>query len=134
MASIHKEAAVMAGAEHIWAAVRDVGNIHVRLVPGFVADCRLDGDARIVTFANGLVLREPIVSIDDARHRLAWAAIGEPFKHYNASLQIFAEGADRARLVWIADFLPNDLQDTVDAMIDEALAVMQQTLERSASG
>lgn len=134
MASIHKEAPVMAGAEHIWAAVRDVGNIHVRLVPGFVADCRLDGDARIVTFANGLVLREPIVSIDDDQRRLAWAAIGEPFTHYNASLQVFAEGADRSRLVWISDFLPNDLQDTVDAMIDEALAVMQQTLERRASG
>jgi hypothetical protein len=36
--------------------VRDIGNIHKRLVPGFVADCRMEGDdARIVTFGNGLV-------------------------------------------------------------------------------
>lgn len=134
MASIRKEIVIDADPGDVWAAIRDVGNIHVRLVPGFVTDCRMEGDARIVTFANGLVLREPIVSIDDDQRRLAWAAIGEPFTHYNASLQVFAEGADRSRLVWISDFLPNDLQDTVDAMIDEALAVMQQTLERRASG
>ena len=63
MASIRQEILVDARPEHVWAAVRDVGEIHVRLVPGFVTDCRLDGDARIVTFANGLVLRELIVDV-----------------------------------------------------------------------
>jgi hypothetical protein len=34
--------------------VRDVGAVHRRLVPGIVVDARLDGDARVVTFANGM--------------------------------------------------------------------------------
>ena len=132
MASIRREVLIEARPEHVWAAVRDVGEIHVRLVPGFVADCRLEGDARIVTFANGLVIRELIVDINDDDRRLVWAAVGGQFTHHNASVQVFAEGADDARLVWIADLLPNALAPTIGAMIDQGIAVMKQTLERSA--
>jgi hypothetical protein len=134
MASVRKEIVVKARPEDIWAAVRDVGQIHVRLVPGFVADCRLEGDVRIVNFANGMVVREPILDINDDERRLAWAAVGGQFTHYNASLQIFAEGADQSRLVWIADLLPNELAPTVGEMIEQGMAVMKQTLERSAPG
>ena len=134
MASIRQEILVEATPEHVWDSVRDVGEIHVRLVPGFVTDCRLDGDARIVTFANGLVLRELIVDIDDDHRRLVWAAVGGQFTHHNASVQVFAEGADRSRLVWIADLLPNDIKATVGGLIEQALTVMKQTLERSTAG
>lgn len=134
MASIRKEILVEARPEHVWAVVRDVGEIHVRLVPGVVTDCRLEGDARVVTFANGLVVRELIVDINDDDRRLVWAAVGGQFTHHNASLQIFAEGADRARLVWIADVLPNALAATVDGLMEQGITVMKQTLERSAPG
>ena len=67
MASIRKEIVIEVSPENVWTAVRDVGAIHVRLVRGFVVDCRLEGDARIVTFANGLVVRELIVDVDDDR-------------------------------------------------------------------
>jgi hypothetical protein len=53
MASIRKEILIEASTEHVWAAVRDVGALHQRLVPGFVVDTRLEADARIVTFGNG---------------------------------------------------------------------------------
>ena len=132
MASIRREVSIEARPEHVWAAVRDVGNIHKRLVPGFVADCRLEGDVRIVTFGNGLVVREPILDINDDDRRVAWAAEGGQFKHYNAAVQVFGEGADRTRVVWIADLLPNGLAETVGDMIEQGLAVMKQTLERSA--
>jgi len=134
MASIQQEILVDASPEHVWAAVRDVGEIHVRLVPGFVTDCRLDGDARVVTFANGLVLRELIVDVNDDDRRLVWAAVGGQFTHHNASVQVFAEGADRSRLVWIADLLPHDIKATVSGLIEQALTVMKQTLERSTAG
>jgi carbon monoxide dehydrogenase subunit G len=129
MASVRRDIMIGARPEFVWAAVRDVGNIHKRLVPGFVADCRLEGDTRIVTFGNGLVVREPILDINDDDRRVAWAAEGGQFKHYNASVQVFAEGADRTRLVWIADLLPNELAPTVGDMIEQGLAVMKQTLE-----
>lgn len=133
MASIRREVSIAARPEQVWAAVRDVGNIHERLVPGFVTEARLEGDVRIVTFANGLVVREPIVGIDDDDRRVAWAAVGGQFEHYNASLQVFADGADRSRIVWIADLLPNALAATVEGLIEQGLAVMKQTLERGAS-
>ena len=58
MASIHKDIAMDAPAHEVWDAVRDFGALHTRLVPGFVLDTKLDGDVRIVTFANGTVARD----------------------------------------------------------------------------
>ena len=65
MASIHKDIPIDAEPEQVWAAVRDFGAVHRRLAPGFVLDARLDGEARIVTFANGTVARELLVDCDD---------------------------------------------------------------------
>src|SRR5215831_4337904 len=91
MASIRKEILIDARPDDVWAAIRDVDALHTRLVPGFVVDTRLDGDARIVTFGNGLVAREVILSLDDTRHRLAWNAEGGRTTHYNAVLEAFAK-------------------------------------------
>ena len=77
MASITKEMRVNAPVERVWDAVRDVGAIHRRLVPGFVTDCRMDGDdVRVVTFGNGITVRELIVDLDDEKRRLVWSARG----------------------------------------------------------
>ncbi len=65
MASIHKEILIDASPDHVWDALRDFGALHTRLVPGFVTDTKLDGDARIVTFSNGTVAREILVDCDD---------------------------------------------------------------------
>src|ERR1700694_4055824 len=115
MASIHKDIPIDASPADVWAAVRDFGSPHKRLVPGFVADARLDGEARIVTFANGTVARELLVDCDDARRRLVYAVISERIKQHSASVQVFADGETRCRLSWIADFLPNELTPYMDA-------------------
>jgi len=133
MASIRREAQVAAGAAEIWEAVRDVGAIHRRLVPGFVTDCKLEGNARIVTFGNGMVAREVIVDLDDASRRLVWSASGGRLSHHNASLQIFDEGGGRSRLVWIADLLPHEMAQPIAGMIDEGMRVMKKTLEARAA-
>jgi len=62
MASIHREILIEAHPDEVWAAVRDFGAVHRRLAPGFVIEARLDGDARIVTFHNGTVAREPLIA------------------------------------------------------------------------
>src|SRR6187551_1295383 len=109
MATVHRETKIARSKAFVWDAIRDVGAIHKRLVPGFVVDCKLDGDSRIVTFANGMVMRELIVDVDDKTFRHSWSAQGKPFTHHNASLQVFSEGDDRCRLVWIADLMPNEV-------------------------
>ena len=84
MASIHKDIPIAAPAHEVWDAVRDFGALHTRLVPGFVLDTRLDGDARIVSFANGTVARELLVDSDDTRQRLVYAVISERLTQHSA--------------------------------------------------
>lgn len=133
MATICKEATIGRNAAAVWDAIRDVGAIHRRLVPGFVVDCRLEGDSRYITFANGMTMREVIVSVDDQTRRHAWSARGEPLTHHNASIQVFADGNERCRVVWIADLMPNEVADTVGEMISQGLAAMKRTLEQGSA-
>ena len=130
MASIRKEIVVSSSPEQVWDAMRDVGALHTRLVPGFVTDCRLDGDARVVTFANGIVAREVIVDVSDEQRRIAWTAVGGRLTHHNASAQVFAEG-QFSRVVWIADLLPHEMAPAIAGMIEQGLAAMQQALEHA---
>jgi carbon monoxide dehydrogenase subunit G len=130
MASIRKEFLIAARADDVWDAVRDFGAVHQRLVPGFVVDARMDGDARIVTFGNGMVAREALVDLDDKAKRLVYAIVGGRPAHYNASVQVFAEGEETSRFVWIIDLLPNDLAGSIDAMAEQGAKVIKRTLER----
>jgi carbon monoxide dehydrogenase subunit G len=130
MATIHKEITIEAAPDAVWAAVRDVGAVHERLVPGLVVGTTLDGDVRTVTFANGMVVREQIVTIDDSARRLVYAASGGKTTHHNASLQVLAEGPRRTRLVWITDLLPADAVPPVAALVEQGAAIMKATLER----
>jgi hypothetical protein len=133
MASIHKEIVIDASPDHVWDALRDFGALHTRLAPGFVTDTELKGDARIVTFANGMVAREILVGCDDARRRLAYAIVSERIKQHSASAQVFAESDGRTRFVWIADVLPNEIGPYMDAQMDQGLLAMQKALGRSAA-
>jgi len=130
MASIRKEIHVDARPEKIWDALRDVGALHERVVPGFVVDTKLEDGARIVTFGNGMVARELIVDVDDAARRVVWAVVGGRFTHHNASVQVFEDGNGGSRLVWIADILPDAIAPDIRAMIEQAAKVMKPTLER----
>jgi len=129
MASICKEIRIDARPETAWAALEDVGALHTRLVPGFVVDTRLEEGARIVTFGNGLVVRELIVDIDDAARRVVWSAVGGSMTHHNASAQVLPDGTKGCRFVWIADLLPNEIAPAIAAMMTEGIAVIKRTLE-----
>ena len=133
MASIHKEILIDASPDHVWDALRDFGALHTRLVPGFVTDTKLDGDARIVTFANGTVAREILVDCDDARRRLVYAVVSERLKQHSASAQVFADGDTKSRVVWIVDVLPNEIAPYMDAQMDQGAAAMQKAFARSAA-
>jgi carbon monoxide dehydrogenase subunit G len=133
MASIHKDISIDASPDDVWDAVRDFGAVHRRLVPGFVLDARLDGEARIVTFANGNVARELLVDCDETRRRLVYAVVSERVKQHSASVQVFADGEARTRLVWIVDVLPHEIAPYMNAQMDQAALAMQKAFERSAA-
>jgi carbon monoxide dehydrogenase subunit G len=133
MASIHKDIEIDAHPDEVWDAVRDFGAVHTRLAPGFVTDARLDGDTRIVTFANGTVAREQLVDCDEARRRLVYAIAGERVSHYSASVQVTADGDARSRLIWIVDVLPNEIAPYIDAQMDQGALAVRKALGRKAA-
>ena len=132
MASVRREIVTTALADHVWAAIRDIGALHTRLVPGFVTGTKLEGRVRIVTFGNGMVIREPIVTIDDAAKRLVWSAQGGVTAHYNAAVEVLTVEGGSTRVVWTADFLPDEAAETITAAIATGMAVMKKTLDRMA--
>jgi hypothetical protein len=133
MASIHKDISLDARADDVWAAVRDYGAVHRRVAPGFVTDCKLDGDSRIVTFANGNVAQELLVTLDDARKRLVYAVISERVKQHSASIQIVADGENRSRMIWITDVLPNEIAPYIDGQMDQGAVAIQKNFRRDAA-
>ncbi len=127
MASIRREISIEVPAEAVWDALRDVGALHRRLVRGFVTDTVLEEGARTVTFANGMVVREPIVALDDARRRLVWTAQGGRTTHYNSSAQVL-DDSQGARIVWTSDFLPDDAREAIEAAMTAGAAAMRKAL------
>jgi carbon monoxide dehydrogenase subunit G len=133
MASIHKDIAIAAPAQEVWDALRDFGALHTRLVPGFVCDTKLDGEARIVSFASGTIARELLVDCDDERRRLVYAVVSERVRQHSASVQVFAEGETSCRLVWIVDVLPHEIAPYISGQMDQAALAMQKALGRAAA-
>jgi uncharacterized protein YndB with AHSA1/START domain len=128
VASIRTETIIDAPIEAVWDALRDWDAPHERLVRGFVVDTRLDGADRLVSFFNGVTVREVLVDRDDDARRLAWSIVGGPYEHHNGVAQVFAEG-DRTRFVWVSDLLPDDLADNTRAMMEQGTAAVKETLE-----
>lgn len=129
MASVQKELSTQARPEAVWDAIRDIGALHTRLVPGFVTDTKLVEGGRLVTFANGMVVTEPIIDLDDHAQRLVWGAQGGRLAHYNASVQVFTRAEGGSRVVWIADFLPHAAKEMVEPMMTQGMAAMQRALD-----
>jgi hypothetical protein len=131
MGSIVREITTSCPAASVWEAIRDVGALHTRLVPGFVVNTELQPGARIVTFANGMVVREPIVHIDERQRRLVWTAENPMLSHYNASVQVFELSDSPTRVVWTADFLPDAAAEQLGALIDQGMQAMKIALDGS---
>jgi hypothetical protein len=132
MASIVREITIRLNVEEAWQAIRDVGAVHVRLVPRLVTQVSLAGEVRHVIFANGLEIDELIVSIDDVTRRVVYA-VQNRAKHHQASMQAIADGTDQCRFVWITDVLPEDAASRFAGMMDQALPIIKRTIESNAT-
>ncbi|WOB06903.1 SRPBCC family protein [Piscinibacter gummiphilus] len=125
MASIHRSVQIQAPASQVWNALQDVGALHTKLVPGFVVDCRLEGEARHVTFANGMTAKEHIVDVSSERMRVSWSAVGGRLTHHNASAQVIPTGETSCEVIWIADLLPHEMASPIAGMIEQGLKAMK---------
>jgi hypothetical protein len=76
----------------------------------------------VVTFGNGMEVREPIVDLDDAARRLVWSAVGAGLTHYN-SVQVLSGPAE---VVGRMDCRPSAARQkgSVDSMMEQIMAIM----------
>ena len=130
MASILKSIEIDAPADAVWDAVADFGAVHKRFAPGFVTNVELIPGARMVTFANGMVVKELFLDCDQKERRLAYSVRTERFQHHSASFTVSDLGGGRSRLDWRADVLPDDVAPMVAGMMEEGLKVAQGVLGR----
>jgi hypothetical protein len=130
MATIAKEIVTTASPAAVWDAIRDIGALHTRLVPGFVVATELVPGGRRVTFASGAVVDEPIIAVNEDTRRLVWTAVGGALglTHYNGAVQVFAREAGGSRIVWTADLLPHEAAPAVGAMLEQGAAAMARAL------
>ena len=129
MASIHEQLAIEVGADEAWAALRLVGEPHKLFAPVLV-DGQLDGDTRTVKFANGMVVQERILDVDDKRRRVAYSAVNGPgMTYHHASMQVIDAGPGRCLFVWITDFLPPEIAGNLAPLIEQGAKALKANLE-----
>ena len=127
MATLRREIPVANGAAAVWQKLRDFGQVHTRVAPGFLTNLEMDKGDRVLTFFNGMVARERLVTLDDESRRLVYAVVEGRASHYNAAVQVLPEG-DRSRVLWTIDLLPDELAPAIGGMMDEAVKAMAKTL------
>jgi len=129
MATLHRMFEVPAAAEAAWTVLRDFGGL-LRLAPGFVAGCTLeeDGAVRLVRFANGMEVRERLVSVEEDALRLVYTAFGGRTTHYNAAAQLVPLGPRQCRFEWTVDLLPDALAPAIGQMMDRGAEAMRVAL------
>lgn len=129
MASIRREFHVAAPADKVWDALKDFYALHIRLAPGFTTNTERDGDARIVTFGNGMKARETFVGADDDARRLAYSIdANERITRHMASATV-VPNANGCTFIWQADVLPDSAAEMMSPMMDAGGAAMKRHLE-----
>ena len=133
MASISREIVIESGAEDVWQVIGDFATGPSRMAQGFVVDTKTEAGFRIVTFADGTVVRERLIAVDHDARRIVYSVVGGDVQpeHDNAAMQVVADGKTRCRLVWIRDVLPDALAAPMAEAMSHGIAVIKRTLDRS---
>ena len=130
MTMIRRTFTVNASVDAVWDVLRDVGAVHTRLAPRFVTDTvMLAPDRRRVSFVNGAIVTEQIVSLDDDEHRLAYTILERAAEHHHASFEVLpGDDAHHAVVVWTTDVMRGEIAETFRATMVAAVPVIVATL------
>lgn len=132
MVTIRHEQRIAVPAETAWAMLRQTGRAD-RLFAPVLVGCTMQDDVRTVTFANGLVASEQIVTVDETDLRVAYYVMGEMFDHHSASMQIIPIDDANCRFIWISDFLPADRAETVRPLVTQGTSALARNIEAAAT-
>jgi Polyketide cyclase / dehydrase and lipid transport len=129
MALLRTEISIAAAPDAVWEVIRDFATGPQRMAPGFVVGCRADVDVRIVTFADGTVVHERFLGLDDGERRIRYGVVGGSVHpdHDTAEMRVVPEGGG-CRLVWTHDVRPDALGPAFQASMDRGAEVIRSTL------
>lgn len=134
MAAVHVEARIRAPAQRVWQALAATGDAHLAFA-GVLTDCRLESeDVRVATFANGMVIKERIASVEPQRMRIAYGVIESQFVYHSASMQVVARGADECDFIWVADVLPHAAAASITPLMEQGAQALRGVMEKGRSG
>jgi Polyketide cyclase / dehydrase and lipid transport len=131
MASIRTEFQIDVDADRVWQVIGDWADGPVGMARGYVVAAQADGDLRVVTFANGNVVRERLIARDEAVRRIVYSLIGGTARpeHDNTAMQIVPDGTRRCRFIWSRDVLPDELAGPLHASMEDAARAIKASLE-----
>ena len=131
MASIRTEFPIGVDAARVWQVIGDWADGPVRMARGLVVSSDAEGTVRVVTFADGMIARERLVTREDDARRIVYSMVGDTVRpeHDNAVMQIVPDGADRCRFIWTRDMLPDELAEPLRTAMEEASVFIKRTLE-----
>ncbi|WP_375489522.1 SRPBCC family protein [uncultured Mycobacterium sp.] len=132
MASIQIQFEIDVDADRVWQVIGDWANGPVAMARGHVVSSQANGDLRVVTFAKGTVARERLVARDEASRRIVYSLTGDAVRpaHDNTVMQIMPDGAERCRILWTRDVLPDELAEPLRAAMEQAAPIIKRTLEK----
>ena len=127
MASIIKRFDIGSDAAQAWEMISDTGGV-TRLT-NLITDCRMDGDRRYCTMADGSRLAEDIISVDGENMRLVYTVADGPMPldFHCSTLQVQQSGGT-ASVVWTVDVKPDAVADHLSPMMDMVAASMLNAL------
>jgi carbon monoxide dehydrogenase subunit G len=130
MALLRTEISIAAGPADVWDVIRDFAAGPLRMAPGFVVGCEADADVRVVTFADGVVVHERFVELDDAERRIVYGVVGGSVQpdHDTAQMQVVPEDGG-CRFIWTRELRPDELAPGFQVAMDRGAEVIKRTLE-----
>ena len=133
MALIRTEILIAAAPADVWDVIRDFAAGPLRMAPGFVIGCQTESDVRVVTFADGVVVHERFVALDDDERRFVYSVIGGSVHpdHDTATMQVVPDDGG-CRFVWTHDVLPDELAAAIRAAMEQGAEVIKRTLQAAA--
>lgn len=131
MSQVNRASTVDASPEEVWAIVGDVAAVHT-WVPAITAT-RMDGDVRVVRFADGAEGREQITAHSDADRTYSYTYLGGPIplEEYASTLIVGPARTGGGSLIsWNATLQADPaVVESIEGLYDSSLATLKTLVD-----
>jgi uncharacterized protein YndB with AHSA1/START domain len=128
MARVVKEVRIERPADEVWAVVGDYEAIPSWLPA--ITEAKVQGEERLCTMGEQGLIREHILSRDEAARRYEYTIVDSPLPitSHRASMEVRPAG-ESSVFVWTMDIEPDELAQALDPTLEQGLAGLKARLE-----